>query len=308
MRTVMTVCLHVSQKAGSILWALNLSLRFHLSSTSLNSSVQKTCGNSQTRCPRNLIADSLTQKHKKTKDNKPKLTRMLWQNQRLVEELKMQLENGNRDAPEAQILRIVKEEPPDKLNEDFSLLDPQISVISHEKEVTEVTIKEEPMEIEIGSKILVQSPDTLLQSSTPTQQAQDQIHLQLQPDQRSLQKQVCLQDSARQLAQQQAINRLLLFQQRNTQKKQHTVQSHNQAQETQQKPCPQRKKKSQKLHQQILLLKFEQQKLQQTQPKKQVLLKKQERVEKQQLKKCHQQTSKLQPIQMKTRKHLPKQV
>ncbi|MEQ2185992.1 hypothetical protein GOODEAATRI_024106 [Goodea atripinnis] len=236
------------------------------------------------------------------------LTRMLWQNQRLVEELKMQLENGNRDAPEAQILRIVKEEPPDKLDEDFSLLDPQISVLSHEKEVTELTIKEEPMEIEIGSKILVQSPDTLLQSSTPTQQAQDQIHLQLQPEQRSLQKQVCLQDSARQLAQQQAINRLLLFQQRNTQKQQHTVQSHNQAQETQQKPCPQRKKRSQKLHQQILLLQSEQQKLQQTQPKKQVLLKKQERVKMQQLKKCHQQTSKLQPIQMKTRKHLPQQV
>ncbi|XP_047214607.1 myocardin-related transcription factor B-like [Girardinichthys multiradiatus] len=228
------------------------------------------------------------------------LTRMLWQNQRLVEKLKMQLENGNRDAPDAQILRIVTEEPPDNLNEDFSLLDPQISVLSHEKEVTEVTIKEEPMEIEIGSKILVQSPDTLLQLSTPTQQTQDQIHLQLQAEQRSLQKQVCLQDSAQQLAQQQAINRLLLFQQQNTQKQQHTVQSHNQAQETQQKPCPQRKKRSQKLHQQILLLQSEQQ-------KKQVLLKKQELVEKQQLKKCHQQTTKLQPIQMKTRKHLPQQ-
>ncbi|KAM4716418.1 myocardin-related transcription factor A-like [Anableps anableps] len=233
------------------------------------------------------------------------LTRMLWQNHRLVEELKMRLENGNRDASEAQILRRVKEEPPDRLHEAFStsppLLYPQISVISREKAVTKVTIKEEAIEEEAEAKMLVQSTNTLLQSSNPTQQGQDHIHLQLQPEKRSFQKQVCLQDSARQLVQQQAINRVLLIQQQNIKMQQHTVQS--QVQETHQKCHPQRRKKYQKLHQQTQLLKSEQHhpQLEKTRLKQQ--LRKQESV----VKKHHEQNKKLQPIQIQTGIHVQQQ-
>ncbi|KAM4534783.1 myocardin-related transcription factor A-like [Fundulus diaphanus] len=231
------------------------------------------------------------------------LTRMLWQNQRLVEELKMQLENGYREEPEAEILKRVKEEPPDKVHEAFSTsplsFDPQISVISHEKEVTKVTIKEEAIEAEIGSEIEVQSPDTLLQPCTPTQQTQVEIHFHLQPEQRSLQKQVYLQHSARQLAQHQVIKRLLLMQQHDTKKQQHTVQSHNQAQRSQQNPHPEREKRSQKLNHQKQLQQSEQHytQLLQTRPKQQVL----------QSKKLHQDTGKKQPIQTQTRIQLQQQ-
>lgn len=232
------------------------------------------------------------------------LTRMLWHNQSLVDELKMQLENRNRDASETQILGRVKKEPPDTSHEAFltspSLFDPHISVISHDKEVTNVAIKEEAIETEIGSEMSSQSPDTLLQPSTPPQQTPDQIHLQLQPEQRSLQKQVCLQDSARQLAQQQAISRLVSMQQQNTKKQQRRVQSLNQALEPHQKPRSHRQKRSEKLHQQRQLLQSEQHhpQLEQKRQQQQVLLGKQEIVVEQQFKKPQQQTKKLQPLQI----------
>ncbi|XP_038136238.1 myocardin-related transcription factor A-like isoform X4 [Cyprinodon tularosa] len=231
-----------------------------------------------------------------------KLTRMLWHNQRLVEELKMQLKNSNREVPEGQILRKVKEEPPEKQNEAFSTslppFDPNISIISHEKEATKVTIKEEAMETEIAAEILVQSPDMLQKSSTKSQQTQDQINLKLRPKQGTFQRQVCLQDSARQMAQQHTLNRLLLMQQQNTKKQQHMVQSHDKVQETQQHLHPQ--KKSQKLQLQIQMSRNGEShpaQLQQTQLKTEVLLRKPKRVEEQQFERCYKETKRLQPIQ-----------
>ncbi|XP_027897841.1 myocardin-related transcription factor A-like isoform X2 [Xiphophorus couchianus] len=203
------------------------------------------------------------------------LTRMLLQNHRLVEELRMQLGNSNRDAPEAHVLKRVKEEPPDRSTSPFL-------VILSEEEV--ITIKKETVEEEIASKMP-------LQASSPTQQPNSQTHPQLQ------QKQVCLQDSARQLAQQQAISRLLLMQ-RNTKKPQHAAQSVNEAPEAHRKPHPQKQRRSQKRH---LQTQSEQRRpqLEKTRPEQQVLLRKQESV----AKKHQHQNNKLQPVQMQSRMH-----
>ncbi|XP_054890916.1 myocardin-related transcription factor A-like [Poeciliopsis prolifica] len=201
------------------------------------------------------------------------LTRMLLLNHRLVEELRMQLGNGDRDAPEAHILKRVKEEPPDRSTS------PPL-VVLRGKEVT--TIKEETMEEEIASKM---SP----QSSGPAPQPHSQTHPQLQ------QEQVCLQDSARQLAQQQAISRLRLMQ-RNTDKPQHAAQSVSR--EAHQKPRLQKQRRSQKRQ---LETQSEQRRPQpeKTRPKRQVLLREQESV----AKKHQQQNNKLQPVQMQSRMH-----
>ncbi|XP_014908761.1 MKL/myocardin-like protein 1 isoform X2 [Poecilia latipinna] len=204
------------------------------------------------------------------------LTRMLLQKNRLVEELRMQLGNGNRDAPEASVLKRVKEEPPD------GSTSPSL-VVLREKEV--ITIKRETVEEAMASKMSLQSP-------SPTQQTHSQTHLQLQ------QNQVCLQDSARQLAQQQAIGRLLLMQ-RSTKKLQHAAQSVNGAPEAHQKPRPQKQRRSQKRHLQTQPPQSEQRRpqLEKTRPERQVLLREQESV----AKKHQQQNNKLQPVQMQSR-------
>ncbi|XP_017161895.1 MKL/myocardin-like protein 1 isoform X2 [Poecilia reticulata] len=204
------------------------------------------------------------------------LTRMLLQKNRLVEELRMQLGNGNQDAPEACVLKRVKEEPPD------GSTSPSL-VVLREKEV--ITIKRETVEEEMASKMSLQSP-------RPTQQTRSQTHLQLQ------QKQVCLQDSARHLAQQQAIGRLLLMQ-CNTKKPQHAAQSVNGAPEAHQKPRPQKQRRSQKRHLQTQPPQSEQRRpqLEKTRLERQVLLREQESV----AKKHQQQNNNLQPVQMQSR-------
>lgn len=209
------------------------------------------------------------------------LTRMLLQNHRLVEELRMQLGNGSRDAhPASHVLKRVKEEPPDRSTS------PSLVVLSEKKVIT---IKKETEEEEITSKMP-------LQSSSPPQQPHSQTHPQRQ------QTQVCLQDSVQQLAQQQAISRLLLMQ-RNTKKPQRAAQSVNEAPVAHQEPHPQKQRRSQKRH---LLTQSEQRRppLEKTRPERQVLLREQESV----AKKHQQRNDKLQPVQMQSRMHPQQQV
>ncbi|XP_075310491.1 myocardin-related transcription factor A-like isoform X2 [Odontesthes bonariensis] len=221
------------------------------------------------------------------------LTRRLMQKQRLVEVLKMQLELGTREgrAPEPLILRRVKEEPPD--HEPFA---PQVSSLSSEMDANELTVKQEAVEIEIGgSEPSVQSSDAhgLLQSFTQNQVAQDQTHLQLKPERKGVQKKqelVCLHQPALQLAQQQAIQRLL--------QRQHNIQNHIQMSEPQQKLCLQRQKKSQKAlpkqHEQQKQRLAAQQKQQQSGPM-------------QPKQSCNVRQSKQQQIQIQTKIHLNQQ-
>ncbi|XP_072225227.1 myocardin-related transcription factor A-like [Leuresthes tenuis] len=233
------------------------------------------------------------------------LTRRLRQKQRLVEVLKMQLELGNREGqvPEPLILRRVKEEPPD--HEPFP---PQVSSLSSEMNANKLTVKQEAVEIEIGgSEPSVQSSDAhgLLQSFTQNKEAQHQMHLQLKPEQKSVKKKqelVCLHQPALQLAQQQAIQKLLQQQRR----QQHSIQNHIQMSEPQQKLCLQGQKKSQNLlpkqHEQQKQRLASQQQHQQSvpkQPKQQVSLS--QRQFKQ------QQTKQLQQIQIQTKIHLKQQ-
>ncbi|XP_037834777.1 myocardin-related transcription factor A-like isoform X2 [Kryptolebias marmoratus] len=169
------------------------------------------------------------------------LTRMLRQKQRLVEELKMLLEKGNRDAqvPEPQIPLRVKEEPPDNFDVARSTRSPPLSAQtpSAVTDGTKVTIKQEAIETEIGSSEAFVKPSNGLQRSlTKIKVVQNQIRLQLKPKTKSLTNKrelVCLQGSALQLVQQQAIQKLLL------------QQKHSQKPETQQKLCQQRQKKTQ---------------------------------------------------------------
>uniref|UniRef100_A0A3P8PKM3 SAP domain-containing protein n=1 Tax=Astatotilapia calliptera TaxID=8154 RepID=A0A3P8PKM3_ASTCA len=81
------------------------------------------------------------------------LTRMLWQKQRLVEVLKMQLENGDRGkAPEPISPLGVKEEPLDEpdvaFSMDFDQFPSQKSPISQEMDITKVIVKQEVIEEE----------------------------------------------------------------------------------------------------------------------------------------------------------------
>ncbi|XP_054861418.1 myocardin-related transcription factor B-like isoform X2 [Amphiprion ocellaris] len=221
------------------------------------------------------------------------LLRMLRQKQRLVEVLKMQLEHGSREGhgPELQVLLRVKEEPPDKP----SVALPQAS---HEMDVTMVTVKQEV--IEEGEAAADQPSDT---------NALLQEQIQPHPEQKSSQNKpehVCLQ----QLAQQQAIQKLLL-QQHTLQKQQHKLHSHSQMLENQQnlqKLCQQRRKKSPKLQPQKQVAHSPQQQqkhLQQMQLKQQILLKQQKSLFQQQLK--QQQNKHLQQIQIQTKIQMKQQ-
>ncbi|XP_008286222.1 MKL/myocardin-like protein 1 [Stegastes partitus] len=250
------------------------------------------------------------------------LRRMLRQKQKLVEVLKMQLEHGSREgqSPESQILLRVKEEPPDKPGVALSTGHPPFPPQAlHEMDVTVVTVKQEAMEEEeVASETTVQSPDTngLLQPLTQTQESQEQIQLQLKPEQKiaqNKQEHVCLQQTALQLDQQQAIQKLLLQQQHNIQKQQHKLQNHNQLLENQQnlqKLCQQRKKKCQKLQQQKQAAHSQHHQqskyLQQMQLKEQILLRQQKSLLQQQLKQ-QQQTKQLQKIQIQTKIHVKQQ-
>lgn len=238
------------------------------------------------------------------------LTRMLRQKQRLVDVLRMQLEQGKRGGQVAEpvVLVRVKQEPPDK---------PGLpSSPSCEMDVTKVTVKQEAIDAEeVVSETTVRSPDThgLLRSQT-----QEQIQLQIKPGQTSAQTKqdahVRLQQTTLQLAQQQAIQKLLLQQQRNIQngnrmldnqqnlqrlsqqrkKKSYKQQLKQQQQQSQQSQSQQQHQQQSKQHQQQMQL------------KQQILLKQQKSLLQQQIKQ-QQQTKQPQQIQIQTKIHLKQQ-
>uniref|UniRef100_UPI003AAD08F1 myocardin-related transcription factor A-like n=1 Tax=Centroberyx gerrardi TaxID=166262 RepID=UPI003AAD08F1 len=261
------------------------------------------------------------------------LTRMLRQKQRLVEALRMQLEHGKiggragGQVAEPMVLVRVKKEPPDVPNIPLSSLalssvhppsPPPPSSLSCEMDITKVTIKQEAVEAEEAvSETAALSPPAqeFLQSYSQTQGVQEQTQMQIKPEQTSTQTQqqqqhqqqqhLRLQQTALQLAQQQAIQKLLLQQQLNIQNQK--LQNHNQMLENQQnlqKRSQQRKKKSHKQQlkqqqQQQQLLQSQQQQQskqhqQQIQLKQQILLKQQHSLLQQQAKQQLQQNPKQQ--------------
>ncbi|KAM6905357.1 LOW QUALITY PROTEIN: myocardin-related transcription factor A-like [Xenentodon cancila] len=175
------------------------------------------------------------------------LIRMLRQKQQLVEALKMQLENGNREDPEQLVLLRVKEEPADNSGAALSTirtsLPPQLLSFSCGTDISKITIKQEAVEAEIaGTEASVQISDAGTLGPQPplvqTQQVQDKMHLQLRPDQ-PRRKHVSPRQSALQLAQQQALQKVL--------QKQQMIQSRIQVADAQQKLCQVKQKKPQKL-------------------------------------------------------------
>ncbi|XP_054462800.1 myocardin-related transcription factor A-like isoform X2 [Anoplopoma fimbria] len=250
----------------------------------------------------------LQEKDKQIKE----LTRKLMQKQRLVEVLRMQLEHENREGPEPLVLVRVKQEPPDMPSVPLSFchpaLSPPPSSDSCEMDVIKVTVKQEAIEAEeVACETTLHLPK--IHGLPQTQVAQEQVQLQNKPEQMSTQpkQHVCLQQTALQLAQQQAIHKLLLQQQRSFQNEQ-VIQDHSQTPENLHKLSQQRKKKSHKQHlkqlqlQQQLLQSQQQQHHQQMQLKQQILLKQQKSFLQQQ-----QQTKQLQQIQIQTKIHLKQQ-
>ncbi|KAI3360080.1 hypothetical protein L3Q82_014395 [Scortum barcoo] len=237
------------------------------------------------------------------------LTRMLRQKQRLVEVLRMQLEHRARGGrvPEPLVLLRVKQEPPDKPTVPLSFgqppFPPPLSSVSRDMDVTKVTVKQEAMEAEE-----VVPETTMSKTSSETPEAQEQLNTHTKHQQH-----VCLQQTTLQLAQQQAIQKLLRQQHHSIQNQQQKIQNCSQTLENQQnlqKLSQQRKRKSQKqqLKQQQQLFQSQQQhqqsKQQQMQLKQQILLKQQKLLLQQQNK---QQTKQLQQIQIQTKIHLKQQ-
>ncbi|XP_062295316.1 myocardin-related transcription factor A-like [Scomber scombrus] len=276
-------------------------------------SLQKHCLVSSAAPTTTTTASAATMDKDKMLQQKDKqieeLTRMLMQKQRLVELLRMQLEHGKGGGQVAEpvVLVRVKQEPPDK--PDLTI---PSSSLSYEMDVTKVTVKQEAIDAEeVEPETTMRSPDThgLLHSQT-----QEQIQLQIKPGQTSMQTKqhalVRLQQTALQLAQQQAIQKLLLQQQ-------HNIQNNNQTlvnQQNLQRLSQQRKKKSHKQQ-----LKQQQQQSQQSQQhqqskqhqqtmqlKQQILLKQQKSLLHQQIKQ-QQQTKQPQQIQIQTKIHLKQQ-
>ncbi|XP_068435278.1 myocardin-related transcription factor A-like isoform X2 [Clinocottus analis] len=249
------------------------------------------------------------------------LTRMLRQKQRLVEVLRMQLEHVNGGGPEPLVLVRVKQEPPDGPGGPLSFgrppFSPSPSPVSCDVDVIKFTVKQEAIEAEeVACETTMQLPETrgLPQSLTQSQEGHEQISAQTK------QQHVRLQQSTLQLAQQQAIQKLLLQQQRSFQNERTVAQNRSQTPENLQKLSLQRKKKSHKQHlkqlqlQQQLLQSQQQQQQQQhlhqqskqhqqqMQLKQQILLKQQKSFLQQQ-----QQTKQLQQIQIQTKVHLKQQ-
>ncbi|KAL6103252.1 uncharacterized protein ACO6RY_02688 [Pungitius sinensis] len=245
------------------------------------------------------------------------LTRMLRQKQRLVEVLRMQLDHGKRGGPEPLVLVRVKHEPPDTPGVPQSFGPQPISTppssASCEMDAIKVAVKQEAIEAEEDAReTATQLPAIhgLPRPLTLTPEGLERAQLQIQPEQTSAQtkqQHVRLQQTSLQLAQQQAIQQLLLQQQRsfpneqkvNNQKPIHT-------QENLQKLTQQRKKKSHKQHlkqlqQQQQPLPLHQQSKQHNQLKQQILLKQQRSLLQQ------QQTKQLQEIQVQTKIQLKQQ-
>ncbi|KAI4822808.1 hypothetical protein KUCAC02_008335 [Chaenocephalus aceratus] len=214
------------------------------------------------------------------------LTRLLRQNQHLVELLRLQLEHRSREGAEPLVLVRVKQEPPDKPSVPLSFRHTP-SPLSREM----VTVKQEATDSE-ESETTTQSPE----------------RTQMKPQQMNTQTKQLLQQSTLQLAQQQAVQQLLLQQQRNIQNQQQLIQNRSQTAENLQKVSQQRKKKSHKQQikqqqQQHVLQSQQQQQQQQSkqqhhqqqqqQLKQQILLKQQKTLLQQ------QQSKQLQQIQTK---------
>uniref|UniRef100_A0A4W6CGX4 SAP domain-containing protein n=1 Tax=Lates calcarifer TaxID=8187 RepID=A0A4W6CGX4_LATCA len=252
------------------------------------------------------------------------LTRMLRQKQRLVELLRMQLEHGKRGGrvSEPVVLVRVKQEPPDKpsvpLSSGHAPVPPQTSSVSCDMDVTKVTVKQEATETkDVVSETTMQSLDCHGLPQSCSQDAQEQIQLHIKPQTKQEQR-ICLQQATLQLAQQQAIQKLLLQQQQNIQNQQQTIQNRSQMLESQQnlqKLSQQRKKKSHKQQlkqqQQRQLLQSQQhqqskQHQQQMQLKQQILMKQQKLLLQQQMRQ-EQQTKQPQQIQIQTKIHVKQQ-
>ncbi|XP_070837220.1 myocardin-related transcription factor A-like [Chaetodon trifascialis] len=283
-------------------------------------SLQKHCPVSQSTAPTTTTAppavavdkDKMLQEKDKQIEE---LTRMLRQKQRLVEVLRMQLEHGKRGGrvPEPLLLVRVKQEPPDKPSVPLSFGHPPTpfppSSVSCEMDGSKVTVKQEATEAEdVDSETTTQLPDThgLQQSLTESQEALIKAE---QMSTQTKQQHICLQQTALQFAQQQAIQKLLL-QQQHIQNQQQSIQKCSQTLDNQQnlqKLSQQRKKKS---HKQQLKQQQQQQQSkqhqQQKQLKQQILLKQQKSFVQQQNKQQHQ-TKQLKQIQIQTKIHLKQQ-
>ncbi|XP_033944229.1 myocardin-related transcription factor A-like isoform X2 [Pseudochaenichthys georgianus] len=216
------------------------------------------------------------------------LTRLLRQNQHLVELLRLQLEHRSREGAEPLVLVRVKQEPPDKPSVPLSFRHTP-SPLSREM----VTVKQEATDSE-ESETTTQSPE----------------RTQMKPQQMNTQTKQLLQQSTLQLAQQQAVQQLLLQQQRNIQNQQQLIQNRSQAAENLQKVSQQRKKKSHKQQikqqqQHVLQSQQQQQQQQQQQSKQQHHQQQQQQLKQQILLKQQktllqqQQSKQLQQIQTK---------
>ncbi|XP_068574319.1 myocardin related transcription factor Ab isoform X2 [Cebidichthys violaceus] len=316
-----------AQLATSIKEELKCSGRAPCQFSLKQASLQKHCLVSSTALATTPTAPVVTVDKDRMLQEKDKqieeLTRMLRQKQRLVEVLRMQLEHGNRGGPEPLVLVRVKQEPPDGPSVPLSFGHPPFSPpppsVSCEMDVIKVTVKQEAIEAEeVACETTMQSPKIqgIPWSLTQTQEGHKQVQLQIKPEQMSTQtkQHVSLQQTTLQLAQQQAIQKLLLQQQRSFQNEQTVIQNRSQTLESLQKLSQQRKKKSHKQHLKQLqlqqqLLQSQQQHLhqqskqhhQQMQLKQQILLKQQKSFLQQ------QQTKQLQQIQIQTKIQLKQQ-
>nr|XP_029481463.1 myocardin-related transcription factor B-like isoform X1 [Oncorhynchus nerka] len=198
------------------------------------------------------------------------LTCMLRQKQRLVETLRVQLEQGkrgSRDAPPEPLgLVRVKEEPPDipSIPSTFCPIARSPTPSQCHMEVTKMTIKQEVGDVEEAVEPSLEAPPQQVQLEKI--QAQQLEQLKVQQTQ---------QINALQLAQQQALQQLLLQQnQQNLQKhrsQQRKKKSHKQQLKQQQQLLSQQQQQIQSKNQQLLQSKHQQQQILQAQQQPQQL-------------------------------------
>ncbi|KAG7506161.1 hypothetical protein JOB18_048044 [Solea senegalensis] len=240
------------------------------------------------------------------------LTRMLRQSQRLVDLLRMQLEQRKRATrvSEPVLLVRVKQEPSDHpsvpLSSGHPSPHPQNVSLSSDTIFTKVNVKHEVTE---AAKTMQPLDSQELQQTYPqTQETPEQIRPHAEPQKKHV-RHNCLQQKTLQLVQQQAIQKLLLQQQQqqNMQNTNHVLEN----QQNLQRLSQQRKKKSHK--QQLKQLQKHQQSKhlqQQMQLKQQILTTQQKTLLQQQQQQQQQQQHAFQPpqqIQMQTTMHLKQQ-
>uniref|UniRef100_A0A8C7D4P8 Myocardin related transcription factor Aa n=1 Tax=Oncorhynchus kisutch TaxID=8019 RepID=A0A8C7D4P8_ONCKI len=202
------------------------------------------------------------------------LTCMLRQKQRLVETLRVQLEQGKRggrDAPPEPLgLVRVKEEPPDipSIPSTFIPIARSPTPSQCHMEVTKMTIKQEVGDVEEAVEPSLEAP--------PQQVQLEQIQAQQRSQLEQLKLQQMQQINALQLAQQQALQQLLLQQnQQNLQKhrsQQRKKKSHKQQLKQQQQLLSQQQQQIQSKNQQLLQSKHQQQQILQAQQQQQQIL------------------------------------